>query len=162
MKDDFIRNVARAVMVLVALIVLDRLPIAVVPNVGYLPELIADVRNEAWHADDFHARAANYYEGVEHGVRIAVGSENDDYRLRDDFMRYEFKPNLKRRYSAGMRVTNSLGMANPEYGYEKSARTRRIAVLGDSISVGPYGQDYETLLEHRLNQEHRTPETQNF
>ena len=52
-----------------------------------------------------------------------------------------------------MRVTNSFGMANPEYGYEKPPHTRRVAWLGDSVSVGPYGGSFETLLENRLNQD---------
>jgi hypothetical protein len=75
---------------------------------------------------------------------------------------YEFKPNVKRKYPAGMRITNSLGMPNPEYGYEKPPHTRRIALLGDSLSVGPFGQDYAALLEARLNQANTTPETQKF
>ena len=61
-----------------------------------------------------------------------------------------------------MRITNSLGMPNPEYGYLKPPHTRRIALLGDSLSVGPFGHDYVALLEDRLNQENLTPETQRF
>ena len=56
-----------------------------------------------------------------------------------------------------MRITNSLGMPNPEYGYEKPPHTWRIALLGDSLSIGPYGHDYEALLEIRLNQANLTP-----
>jgi hypothetical protein len=55
-----------------------------------------------------------------------------------------------------------MGMANPEYPYAKPPHTRRIALLGDSLSLGPYGQDYVARLEERLNQNCRTPEIQNY
>ena len=69
---------------------------------------------------------------------------------------------MKRQYPAGWRITNSLGLPNPEYGYDKPAHTRRIAVIGDSISLGPYGHDYIALLENRLNQDDTTPEIQKY
>jgi hypothetical protein len=53
-------------------------------------------------------------------------------------------------------------MASEEISREKPPHTRRIALLGDSLSVGPYGQDYGALLEDRLNRDCRTPEVQNF
>jgi len=89
-------------------------------------------------------------------------AERDDVAFRDDFRRYEFRPNVRRPYPAGMRITNSLGFPNPEYGYQKPPHTRRIAVLGDSISVGPFGHDYVALLEACLNQTSLTPEIQRF
>jgi len=61
-----------------------------------------------------------------------------------------------------MRITNSLGMANPEYGYEKPPHTRRIALLGDSVSLGPYGKDFGALLEQKLNQTDLTPDVRKF
>jgi hypothetical protein len=99
---------------------------------------------------------------LENKIQLAEGPENNDYRLLDGFLRYEFKPNVKRPYEAGMRITNSMGMANPEYTVEKPPHTRRIAILGDSVSVGPYGHDYAALLEARLNRDCRTPEIRNF
>jgi hypothetical protein len=72
------------------------------------------------------------------------------------------KPGLKRPYPAGMRITNSFGMANPEYPYDKPPHTRRIALLGDSQTLGPYGRDYGSLLEERLNQAYRSKEIDKF
>ena len=113
--------------------------------------------------EDFDALAAGYYEGLERNASPAgMPEERDDIRFRDDFLRYELRPGVKRQYPAGLRMTNSLGMANPEYGYAKPPHTRRIALIGDSISLGPYGQAYDSLLETRLNHDHLTPGVQQF
>jgi hypothetical protein len=61
-----------------------------------------------------------------------------------------------------MRITNSYGMQNPEYGYDKPPHTRRIALLGDSVALGPYGLDYDALLEKQLNKDDLTPSVQQF
>jgi len=61
-----------------------------------------------------------------------------------------------------MRITNSFAMPNPEYGHEKPPHTRRIALLGDSLSIGPFGHDYEALLENRLNQANPSPNAERF
>ena len=164
MKDDFNRNIAIVVALLLGLVALDRLPHVAghARGTGRLTFVINEMHNSELNPDDSVTRANGYYEGIQHTVRLAPGVENEDYRLRDDFMRYEFKPNLKRRYEAGMRITNSLGMPNREYDYEKPPHTRRIALVGDSVSVGPYGLDYPALLEDRLNQTQLRPEIQTF
>ena len=56
------------------------------------------------------------------------------------------KANLNHAYGDGIRFTNSRGMANPEYGPEKPPHTWRIALMGDSVSLGPYGHSYDCLL----------------
>ncbi len=94
--------------------------------------------------------------------RLGLPKESEEILVRSDFLQYSFKPNLKRHYAGGMRITNSLGMPNPEYSYQKPPHTRRMRLMGDSLSVGPYGQDYVALLEARLNQANTTPETQRF
>jgi hypothetical protein len=121
------------------------------------------MHNGHLNADDFHAFAAGYYEGIEHVDRISKDNiENSDYRLRDDFLRFEYRPGVNRPYAAGMRVTNRFGMASPNYDYDKPPHTRRIAWLGDSISIGPYGHSFETLLEARLNRDYTTPNIQKY
>jgi len=126
-------------------------------------KLLALLENGALNREDFDALTAGYYEGLQKDANhLGMPAERDDVRFRDDFLMYDFKPNLKRKYAAGMRITNSLGMPNPEYGYAKPPHTRRIALLGDSISVGPFGQDYAALLERRLNQADLTTENQKY
>jgi hypothetical protein len=122
-----------------------------------------ELHNTELTLHDLDVFTGNYYEGLHREpVQDANQALPDDLNFRDDFLSYEFKPFVNHAYPAGMRITNSLGMPNPEYGYQKPAHTRRIALLGDSISIGPYGHSYEQLLEGRLNQAHRTPGIQNF
>ncbi len=126
-------------------------------------KVIAEMRNNGLNREDFDTLAGGYYEGLQQNAGPGgLPGERDDVRFRDDFRRYEFRPNVRRSYAAGMRITNSLGMPNPEYLYAKPAGTRRIAWFGDSISVGPYGQDFLTLLEHRLNQDDLSPSVRHF
>ncbi len=155
-SNEFTKNVTLATVFTLGLLLLNPLRGVAerIPLARDLAKVIDKLDNADLNVDDVHALMGNYYEGIEHTVRIAQGSENYDYHLRYDFLRYEFKPNLKRRYPAGMRITNTLGMPNPEYGYAKPPHTRRIALLGDSVSVGPYGQDYVARLEESLNRDH--------
>jgi lysophospholipase L1-like esterase len=51
-------------------------------------------------------------------------------------------------------VTNSCGLADGEYPYQKAAETRRVALIGDSLSRGygvRMGERYESLFENHLN-----------
>ena len=153
-------NVVIALSLLVALLIVDQIPIkpghtGLIRRVGIM---IAQMHNGSLNADDYHAMAANYYEGIEQFDRISQDNvENADYHLRPDFLRYENNPHINRPYAAGMRTFNSFGMQNPEYPLLKPPHIRRIAVLGDSISLGPAGHDYVTLLEDKLNQVALTP-----
>ena len=164
MNDTFTRNIGRAVIVLLALLALDRLP-ALTGNAAAfrrLNFLIWQLHNSQLNADDYHALAAGYYEGLEKNDQVGRGPEADDYRMLGNFLRFEYKPDVKRTYEAGLRFTNSFGMQNPEYGIEKPPHTRRIAWLGDSVSLGPYGHDFITLLESSLNREYLTSETHKY
>jgi hypothetical protein len=173
--ENFTKNTGKTVLLILVILFADGLPGFVnrAPGLrglrrhsqitGGLYKLAGMMHNGNLNAEDFNALAAGYYEGLEKDAGPAgMPVERDDVRFRNDFLRYELKPNVKRRYSAGMRITNSIGLANPEYGYEKPPHTRRIALLGDSIGLGPYGHDYETLLEGRLNQTGVTPDIQRF
>ena len=165
MHDDFTKRFAITVVLLLGLLGLNLLPALLGHGQNRLRrrKLLAEMQNGDLNREDFDALAAGYYEGLQKNAgHLGMPTERDDVRFRDDFLLYEFKPNVRRQYPAGMRITNSLGMPNPEYGYQKPPHTRRIALLGDSLSVGPFGQDYVALLEARLNQANTTPDTQRF
>jgi hypothetical protein len=160
--DDFTKKAIRTTVLVLGLLALNRLP-AVARLGGAAQYIVDELRNDQLNAEDYHALAAGYYEGIEHVDRIANDyTENNDYHLRSDFLRYDFKPNLRRQNATGLRYTNSLGMANADYGYQKPPRTRRIAWLGDSVSTGPYGHSFPQLLESALNRDCLTPEIQKY
>ena len=171
----FQKNFSISMALLLGLLVVDRLPewmdqspefqsfLGHYGHLRRLSELPADLHKTDLNADDIGALAAGYYEGLDRAAGpVGMPNEKEDVLYRGGFLRYELRPNIKRPYAAGMRVTNSLGMSNPEYGYEKPPHTRRIALLGDSVALGPYGQDFIRLLEDRLNQVAVTPDIQKF
>ncbi len=161
----FNRQFAATMALLVALLGLNWLPDAINhgPARMHLEKLVKLMHTSGLNREDFDALAAGYYEGLEKDAPPAgLPEERDDIRFRNDFLRYELKPNVKRNYPAGLRFTNSFGMANPEYGNAKPLHTWRIAVFGDSISLGPYGHDYRALLEQRLNQADVTSDVQRY
>ena len=163
--DDFTKTFLVTLLLLLCLLSLNLLPALMKHDQNRLRVLkvLGELQNADLNREDFDVLAAGYYEGLQKNAgHLGMPTERDDVAFRDDFLRYEFKPNVKRPYPAGMRITNSLGMPNPEYGYQKPPHTRRIAVLGDSLSVGPYGHDYVALLEERLNQANLTPGTQRY
>jgi hypothetical protein len=165
MTTDFIRNTVRSIALLFALLALDRLPALTksMPLFARLNPIIHEMHNGGLSADDFHALVGSYYEGIEKVDRISDNNvQNRDFRLRDDFLRFEFEPRLRRQGATGLRVTNSFGMTSPEYGHEKPPNTRRIAWLGDSVSSGPWGHSFERLLEERLNRDDRSAEVKQF
>jgi hypothetical protein len=165
MDNNFTRRFAVTTVLLAGLLVLDWLPglMAHTESRRRLESVIEEMHNGDLNREDFDALAAGYYEGLRNDVKpTGLPVEKDDIRLRNDFLQYEFRPNVNRRYPAGMRITNNLGMPNPDYTYEKPPHTRRIALLGDSVSVGPYRADYEALLEEKLNQTNSTPQGQKF
>lgn len=164
-RDDFTKSFLVTLVLLLGLLALSQLPAVMghTQNRLRVQKVLAELQNGDLNREDFDALTAGYYEGLQKNAsHLGMPTERDDVRFSDDFLLYEFRPNVRRQYPAGMRITNSLGMPNPEYGYQKPPHTRRIALLGDSLSVGPFGHDYVALLEDRLNQENLTPETQRF
>lgn len=80
-----------------------------------------------------------------HFYELVPGLEVDDYA--DDRKRYRLK-------------VNSAGLADVEYPMTKPAGTRRLALFGDSITRGqgaPFQENYEALLEARLNAARPSP-----
>jgi GDSL-like Lipase/Acylhydrolase family len=164
-RNDFTKNFVLTLALILGLLGLNLLPALLGHGQNRLrvQKLLAELKNGDLNREDFDALTAGYYEGLQKSAsHLGMPVERDDVRFSDDFLLYEFKPDVKRQYPAGMRITNSLGMPNPEYGYAKPPHTRRIALLGDSLSVGPFGQDYVALLENRLNQANLTPGTERF
>jgi len=163
--DDFVRNFVIMLALILGLLSLNLLPRIAGRGQNRLriQKVVGEMKNGDLNREDFDALTAGYYEGLQKNAgHLGLPVERDDVRFSDDFLLYEFRPNVSRRYPAGMRITNSLGMPNPEYGYLKPPHTRRIALFGDSLSVGPFGHDYVALLEERLNQANLTPEIQRY
>src|SRR5688500_9699732 len=62
-------------------------------------------------------------------------------------------------------TTNSAGLADKEYALEKPPNTPRIAMMGYSITrdlAALNAQNFESLLEEKLNETHTTPEIQHY
>lgn len=80
------------------------------------------------------------------------GRMDKNYIYDNSFRVFRFRPNLT--WDKNMVTTNSFGMVGPERTLAKPPHTRRIALLGSSLSVGhmvPADQIYATLLENKLN-----------
>lgn len=69
---------------------------------------------------------------------------------------FELKPGLDTTYKFHPFTTNSRGLRDREYALTKARGTFRIAVIGDSLTMGsgiPIEQAYHSRLEQRLNDE---------
>src|ERR1700722_16398213 len=116
MKDDFGKTIGIAVLLTLGLLVLDRVPGLLQQSRGASAarKVVGAMHNGELNAEDFHVLAAGYYEQLRNDVPVPGVWEQGDVRPAA-FVRYELRPNVNHSYAAGMRVTNSLGMANPEY-----------------------------------------------
>jgi hypothetical protein len=107
-----------------------------------------------------------YYQGLNGDKNdrigdVQPGSDHPGRRLWSDvvlnfdhsFRMFRFKPNLVFEH-AGM-TTNSLGMVGPERSLQKPPHTRRVALLGSSMTSGHMvvraNENFGALLEARLN-----------
>jgi hypothetical protein len=165
MTTEFMKRSTLTILLIAALLGLHQLPgLLRGTSIGHrIGQLITPMSKNEMSRENVDALVDGYYEGLRPDATApGLPGEREDINFRNDFLRYELKPNIRRPYKAGLRFTNSMGMANPEYSYAKPPHTRRIALLGDSLSLGPYGHDYVAQLENRLNQNCRTPEIQNY
>jgi len=139
------------------------------------------MRDAGLNQEDRQKQTVGYYEGLLNaGARVtSMGSlltgqlnppipsatrniralrQRDKYDITRDFLYYIPKPNLDVPDYADSRlrlVTNSARMSDREYPVTKPPDTRRIAVIGDSVTRGqgaPFGESFEALLEERLNE----------
>ncbi len=114
MHDDFTKRFAITVALLLGLLGLHLLPALLGRGQNRLrvQKVLAEMQNRELNREDFDALAAGYYEGLQKNAgHLGMPTERDDVRFRDDFLLYEFKPNVRRQYPAGMRITNSSGHA---------------------------------------------------
>jgi lysophospholipase L1-like esterase len=110
---------------------------------------------------------AGYYEGLLAGRPVQMlerSRQSEQWRFRGDYLYYEAKPHLDiadYNHDPTLRhVTNSFGMPDVEYPQQKPANTRRLAVLGDSITRGKgarFGETYDALFENYLNEHPDNP-----
>ena len=185
MNQPFWRAAAVTTLLLMTVIsvrVFERAAFAEPASGGTLATVLQTLRNTGLNREDRERQTVGYYEGLlNEGSRVtSVGSlltsqagradaasrriralrQPDKYIVTRDFLYYVPRPHLDiADYDDGVSrlVTNSVGMADREYAIAKSAGTRRIAVLGDSVTRGqgaPFGQSFEALLETALNDKH--------
>jgi lysophospholipase L1-like esterase len=150
-----------------------------------IDQLASTLSNRGLNKEAREALTAGYYEGLlNEGSRVSsmnrfvldtrrpTWEENKrpDRRQTNNFLYYELIPSdVKPDYEDGRfkywLKTNSAGLADKEYPIEKPIGTRRIALMGDSITRGqgaPFGGNYESLLENKLNAAHTTEQTTQF
>ena len=159
MKDDFARTAGLSIVILLCLIIVAKLPPSFASTrVGRVAEkAFAKIRKPHFKDEDLEALDAGYYEGLR-----KEGSVDPSLQFRNDFLEYDYKTNLRLQGPGLGRTTNSFGMFDKEYTVEKPPHVRRIALLGDSMALGPFGQNYESLLEKHLNETQLTPDIQKF
>ncbi|MBZ5683721.1 MAG: SGNH/GDSL hydrolase family protein [Acidobacteriia bacterium] len=159
MKNSFERSAIASVAILLGLLIVIKLPASIQnTRMGRLADrVLSKIRVTNFKAEDLETLDAGYYEGLR-----KEGSVDPSLRFRDDFLEYDYKPNLHLSVAGLGRTTNSLGMYDREYTVEKPPHTWRIALLGDSMALGPFGHNYESLLENRLNEAQLNPDIQKF
>lgn len=115
------------------------------PSDNYYERLIDDSQEIP------ESRLVSAVAGMTLGAR---GLERKILRERSDYLATGFKSNVRIQTPEGLFVTNSLGLADVDHPTTKAPGTRRIVLLGDSISRGwGVGMDktYRSLLQNRLN-----------
>jgi len=132
--------------------------------------VVASVRAQRPNLRDQELEMRGYYEellGAEQtsqAVWRSAGEPPKDWlqihesaavRETNDARRYELLPNVEIVFKGAPFRTNSFGMRDREYSLVKPPGTCRIALFGDSYSMGAGvtdEQSYATILENRLNQ----------
>jgi lysophospholipase L1-like esterase len=155
------------------------------PAAAWAGELVSTLSNRGLNKEAREALTAGYYEGLlNEGSRLSTmnrfvldnrrlqfeDNQRPESRQTNDFLYYEHIPNHKtpdyqdERFKYWL-TTNSAGLADKEYPFVKPPHTRRIAFIGDSITRGlgaPPDQNFESLLEHKLNEARTTPEIRQY
>lgn len=105
-----------------------------------------------WHMFGRAAWSYSMMKSVRHvGVSgLLQASEHQD-------ILWELRPNLDTLYKLKPFKTNSVGLRDQEYPLTKPAQTFRIAVIGDSYTMGEgvaIDEVYHSRIEKKLNEEH--------
>jgi lysophospholipase L1-like esterase len=133
------------------------------PEVPWLHRVIRMMHDRNMTRDATDEEVAGYYEGLLAGrpaTLLGRARDSESYRFLGNYLYYDAKPHLDiADYDDRTlrHVTNSLGMPDGEYPLERRPRTRRLAILGDSVTRGqgaPFGRSFEALLEVYLNEEY--------
>ncbi|HUE86418.1 MAG TPA: SGNH/GDSL hydrolase family protein [Vicinamibacterales bacterium] len=141
------------------------------PGLAFYQRMIRMAHDRNLNKNATDADIAGYYEGLLAGKPVNLlgrSLESAEYRFRGDFLYYEARPHLDiADYDdATLRhVTNSHGMPDVEYSQARLPRTRRLALIGDSITRGqgaPFGANFEALLERHLNELYRGEDVDQF
>lgn len=85
---------------------------------------------------------------------VTIGYTGFLQPAKDQYVWYEVKPNLEELFKMKPIHTNSQGLRDQEYAFEKPENTFRIAVIGDSFTFGDGVGDeaiYHALAEQQLN-----------
>jgi hypothetical protein len=146
------------------------------PLPGLAGEAVTTMANRDLNREGREALSAGYYEGlINEGARlggmnrlvtnsrkVTVEDPTQPDRQRvQDFLYYRLIPNADVPdyvdHRAKYRLkTNADGLSDREYTRSKPAGTRRLALVGDSITRGqgaPFQENYEALLETALSEE---------
>ncbi|MGC1187184.1 MAG: SGNH/GDSL hydrolase family protein [Candidatus Acidiferrales bacterium] len=169
MNKTFWRDALLAAVALAALIALQRgaTTIYELPH-GRFPAMMIEVA--ASRAITFNPGVLGYYERVfnaqarisnHHGTWMGGGRVFDPYRI------YSLRPNIENigDWNSVNIPTNNFGHVGPNWSIQKPPNTRRVALLGDSITEGfavPTNQTYGALFENRLNATHPAGPSERF
>jgi hypothetical protein len=146
---------------------------AVYSRVGVPDTVMASVTSPRLNAREASRLEAGYYEGLlrvdrfnsqlwEVYMRNPVdvndwGESGRTVRWTTDFRMKELRPNLRTHLRDWPFTTNEWGMRDQPYSKVPAPGTRRIALLGSSVVMGSGvsdGENFESLIEARLNREH--------
>ena len=135
----------------------------------YSPQLattVASLQHSTLNVRDAALQHRGYYEKLDNESRMSAQLwgiqakkpvnwlHNEAYRVRDDFLRLDLRPNAEVVFMGRPLTTNRWGMRDRDREPAKPEGTYRIAVLGPSYVYGAGVADNETFthfLEERLN-----------
>jgi hypothetical protein len=147
MSDGFWPAVVRSVAALIALGAIAESATVLFPTLaGRYPAMLIAVMRSREMLDNAGVRG--YYERL----LGKYGTMDRMYIFDQSFRIFRFKPNLS--WERDHVTTNSFGMVGPERSLRKPPNTRRVALVGASLTVGQNveaRQTYGALLENRLN-----------
>jgi hypothetical protein len=162
----------RSTALLLGILVIGNTPLYA-PYSPQLATTVASLQRTTLNAHDKALQHRGYYEKLDNESRMSAQlwdirakkpagwEKNDAYRVRDDFMRGDLRPNAQIVFMDQPLTTNRWGMRDRDRLLAKPEGTYRIAVLGPSHVMGAGVADGETFthfLEERLNRS-AVPET---